>query len=249
MFADIHFIDFLRANPALAVFVTLALGFLVGKLRWRSFSLGTVTSVLLVGVVVGQLKIEIPEPAKILFFLLFLFSVGYAVGPQFFRGLKRDGLPQVGFAVVVCLLCLGSTWLCATLMGYDVAQAAGLLAGSQTMSAVLGVATDTIRQLPDGQAIDLDAMPVCYAVTYIFGTAGSAWILERSARVCWAGWRRYTRRRSTSNRSWATTSVSRRASILRRVPSSSAPTRPKTTGSGSGTPSPNSNATCSRRRN
>ena len=54
MFADIHFIDFLRANPALAVFVTLALGFLVGKLRWRSFSLGTVTSVLLVGVVVGQ---------------------------------------------------------------------------------------------------------------------------------------------------------------------------------------------------
>ena len=177
MFADIHFIDFLRANPALAVFVTLALGFLVGKLRWRSFSLGTVTSVLLAGVVVGQLKIEIPEPAKILFFLLFLFSVGYAVGPQFFRGLKRDGLPQVGFAVVVCLLCLGSTWLCATLMGYDVAQAAGLLAGSQTMSAVLGVATDTIRQLPDGQAIDLDAMPVCYAVTYIFGTAGSAWIL------------------------------------------------------------------------
>ena len=147
MFADIHFIDFLRANPALAVFVTLALGFLVGKLRWRSFSLGTVTSVLLVGVVVGQLKIEIPEPAKTLFFLLFLFSVGYAVGPQFFRGLKRDGLPQVGFAVVVCLLCLGSTWLCATLMGYDVAQAAGLLAGSQTMSAVLGVATDTIRQL------------------------------------------------------------------------------------------------------
>ena len=135
------------------------------------------TSVLLVGVVVGQLKIEIPEPAKTLFFLLFLFSVGYAVGPQFFRGLKRDGLPQVGFAVVVCLLCLGSTWLCATLMGYDVAQAAGLLAGSQTMSAVLGVATDTIRQLPDGQAIDLDAMPVCYAVTYIFGTAGSAWIL------------------------------------------------------------------------
>ena len=46
MFADIHFIDFLRANPALAVFVTLALGFLVGKLRWRSFSLGTVTAII-----------------------------------------------------------------------------------------------------------------------------------------------------------------------------------------------------------
>ena len=153
-------------------------GVLLGKLRIRSFSLGTVTSVLLVGVVVGQLRIEIPEPAKTLFFLMFLFAVGYAVGPQFFRGLKKDGLPQVAFAVVVCLLCLGSVWLFSWLMGYTLSQAAGLLAGSQTMSAVLGVATDTIRELPGGAETDLSSMPVCYAVTYIFGTAGSAWVLS-----------------------------------------------------------------------
>lgn len=151
---------------------------MLGKLRIRSFSLGTVTSVLLVGVVVGQLRIEIPEPAKTLFFLMFLFAVGYAVGPQFFRGLKKDGLPQVAFAVVVCLLCLGSVWLFSWLMGYTLSQAAGLLAGSQTMSAVLGVATDTIRELPGGAETDLSSMPVCYAVTYIFGTAGSAWVLS-----------------------------------------------------------------------
>ena len=145
MFTGVQFTHFIQANPALAVFLTIALGFLLGKLRIRSFSLGTVTSVLLVGVVVGQLRIEIPEPAKTLFFLMFLFAVGYAVGPQFFRGLKKDGLPQVAFAVVVCLLCLGSVWLFSWLMGYTLSQAAGLLAGSQTMSAVLGVATDTIR--------------------------------------------------------------------------------------------------------
>lgn len=109
---------------------------------------------------------------------MFLFAVGYAVGPQFFRGLKKDGLPQVAFAVVVCLLCLGSVWLFSWLMGYTLSQAAGLLAGSQTMSAVLGVATDTIRELPGGAETDLSSMPVCYAVTYIFGTAGSAWVLS-----------------------------------------------------------------------
>ena len=177
MFTGVQFTHFIQANPALAVFLTVALGFLLGKLRIRSFSLGTVTSVLLVGVVVGQLRIEIPEPAKTLFFLMFLFAVGYAVGPQFFRGLKKDGLPQVAFAVVVCLLCLGSVWLFSWLMGYTLSQAAGLLAGSQTMSAVLGVATDTIRELPGGAETDLSSMPVCYAVTYIFGTAGSAWVL------------------------------------------------------------------------
>lgn len=163
MFTGVQFTHFIQANPALAVFLTVALGFLLGKLRIRSFSLGTVTSVLLVGVVVGQLRIEIPEPAKTLFFLMFLFAVGYAVGPQFFRGLKKDGLPQVAFAVVVCLLCLGSVWLFSWLMGYTLSQAAGLLAGSQTMSAVLGVATDTIRELPGGaeNRSQLDACLLC----------------------------------------------------------------------------------------
>lgn len=177
MFTGTDFVQFFQENAALAVFLTVSVGFWVGKFRYKSFSLGTVTSVLLVGVLVGQMKIAIPEPAKTLFFLMFLFAVGYAVGPQFFRGLRKDGLPQVGFAVVVCLLCLGSVWVCSLVMGYDAAQAAGLLAGSQTMSAVLGVATDTIREMPGLKDLDLSTMPVVYAVTYIFGTAGSAWLL------------------------------------------------------------------------
>ena len=177
MFTGTDILQFFRDNPSLAIFITVALGFWVGKFRYKSFSLGTVTSVLLVGVLVGQMNITIPEPAKTLFFQLFLFSIGYSVGPQFFRGISRDGLPQVGFAVVVCLLCLASVWGCSLLMGYDAAQAAGLLAGSQTMSAVIGAATDTIKQLSDTGNMNIDSMPVFYAVTYIFGTAGSAWIL------------------------------------------------------------------------
>lgn len=177
MFTGTDLVKFFQENAALAVFLTVAVGFWIGKFRYKSFSLGTVTSVLLVGVVVGQMKIEIPEPAKTLFFLMFLFAVGYAVGPQFFRGLRKDGLPQVGFAVVVCLLCLASVWVCSLVMGYDAAQAAGLMAGSQTMSAVLGVATDTMHEMPSTKNLDLNVMPVVYAVTYIYGTAGSAWLL------------------------------------------------------------------------
>ncbi len=178
MFTGNDIVKFLQENPALPVFLTVAIGFWIGKFRYKNFSLGTVTSVLLAGVIVGQVKIDIPEPAKTLFFMLFLFAVGYTVGPQFFRGLKKDGLPQVGFAAVVCLLCLFSVWLSAKIMGYNPAQAAGLLAGSQTMSAAIGAATDTIKELPGHENIDLSTMPVCYAVTYIFGTAGSAWILS-----------------------------------------------------------------------
>lgn len=129
MFTGTDIVKFFQENSALAVFLTVAIGFWIGKFRFGNFSLGIVTSVLLVGVVVGQMNIRIPEPAKTLFFLMFLFSIGYSVGPQFFRGLRKDGLPQVGFAVVVCVMCLLSVWGCAIVMGYDAAQAAGLLAG------------------------------------------------------------------------------------------------------------------------
>lgn len=171
----------LRERPELAIFLTIFLGFWLGKLRIGKFTLGIVTSVLLVGVVVGQLDIAVPGPIKSVFFLLFLFAVGYKVGPQFFRGLKKDGLPQVAFAVLMCVSVLVVTWLLAMLMGYNPGEAAGLLAGSQTISAVIGVAEDTMVNMELGEAQRqsyINIIPVSYAVTYIFGTAGSAWVLS-----------------------------------------------------------------------
>lgn len=175
------FADLLKHYPELAIFLTLALGFWIGKFKIGKFSLGTVTSVLLVGVLIGQLHIEIGAPIKSVFFLLFLFAVGYSVGPQFFRGLKKEGLPQMLFAALMCLFCLFIPFLLAKLMGYNAGEAAGLLAGSQTISAVLGVAEDTINQgsLSDAdKTAMINVMPVAYAVSYIFGTAGSAWIMS-----------------------------------------------------------------------
>ncbi|MBR2318495.1 MAG: aspartate-alanine antiporter [Bacteroidaceae bacterium] len=174
--------DLLRSHPEFAIYLTLGLGFLVGRIRFKGFSLGIVTSVLLVGVVVGQLGIPMTGALKQTAFLLFLFAIGYKVGPQFFAGLKKEGLPQVLFAVVMCVFILISTWLIALVMGYNAGEAAGLLSGSQTISAVIGVADDTIRGLSVSDAEKqkmLDIIPVAYAVTYIFGTAGSAWILSK----------------------------------------------------------------------
>lgn len=172
--------DTLRKYPELAIFLTLGVGYYVGALRFGSFSLGAVTGTLLVGVVVGQLGITIAPIVKSVFFLLFLFALGYGVGPQFMRGLKGDGLPQVFFAIIICVLCLLVTWGCAVVAGFDAGTAAGLLSGAQTISAVMGVGTDTINGLslsPEEKKVMIDNIPVAYAVTYIFGTAGTAWIL------------------------------------------------------------------------
>src|ERR1700733_1715863 len=137
----------LRNNPEIAIFLALALGFLIGGVKIGKFSLGNVTGVLLAGVLIGQLNITISPNVKSVFFLMFLFAVGYSVGPQFFRGLKSDGLPQVLFAAIVCVSCLLCAFIAAKLAGYNMGQAAGLLSGACTISAVLGVASNTMGQI------------------------------------------------------------------------------------------------------
>jgi putative transport protein len=172
----------LREHPELAIFLTLAVGFFIGRLRIGSFSLGTVVGTLLAGVLIGQLDIDVPPIVKAVFFDLFLFTTGYKVGPQFFRGLRKDALPQLAVTVVLCVTCLLSAWVAAALLGYDVGTAAGLLAGAFTESTVIGTASDAINRL-DIPAAEKTALvnniPVAYAVTYLIGTAFIVWFLPR----------------------------------------------------------------------
>ena len=174
------FVQTLRGYPEIAVFLSLALGYYFGSFTYKGLGLGAVTATLIAAVIIGQLDIKIGSPLKPTFFLMFLFAIGYGVGPQFVRGIAQDGIPQALFAVVVCFFCLGAAYLGAKLAGYSVGSAAGLYAGSQTISASMGLATDAINRLglsPEEAKKTLDAMPVAYAVTYIFGTIGSAIVL------------------------------------------------------------------------
>ncbi|MDT1062654.1 aspartate-alanine antiporter [Paracoccus sp. CPCC 101403] len=175
-----YIFDTLRANPQLAIFLTLAIGYWIGAKRFGSFSLGAVTGTLLAGVVIGQIGIDISGQVKSIFFIMFLFAVGFGVGPQFVRGIATDGLPQAMFAVVVSVLCLIVVWIAAKVAGYGPGLAGGLLAGAQTISASIGLATDAINTsgLPADQAkAQTDLIPVAYAITYLFGTIGTGWIL------------------------------------------------------------------------
>lgn len=173
-------IDFLNRNifqphPELLVFITVALGFLFGKLRYRAIALGAVTGCLVAGLLLGaQFEITIDATVKNLFFTLFLFALGYKVGPQFFRGLKKDGLPQVVNAIIVCVTGLLVSWGFAVMLGYGPGLSAGLLGGALTQSAVIGVAQDAIGNLPglsaDQMKTEENLVAIGYAVTYPLGT-------------------------------------------------------------------------------
>ncbi|MFF8504094.1 aspartate-alanine antiporter [Streptomyces anulatus] len=180
-------IDFLNRNifqphPELLVFLVVAFGFLLGKVRYRAIALGAVTGCLVAGLLLGaQFKVQIDDTVKNLFFIMFLFALGYRVGPQFFRGLRKDGLPQVVNAVVVCVTGLLVSWLFANLLGYGPGLGAGLMSGALTQSAAIGVAQDAIGTLPglspDEVKTQENLVAVGYAVTYPLGTILCAMLL------------------------------------------------------------------------
>ena len=170
----------LKQYPEIAIFLALAFGYYFGKFTFKGIGLGSVTATLIAGVVIGQIGITINQPLKAFSFLMFLFAVGYGVGPQFVRGIARDGVPQAIFSVVQCVLSLAACVVIAKVAGYDVGYAAGLYSGSQTISAAMGLSTDAINRLgleADKAKALIDSMPVAYAVTYMFGTMGSAIVI------------------------------------------------------------------------
>lgn len=164
-----------KSEPLLALFVTIALGYLVGKIRIGSFVLGGIAGTLLIGVIIGQLGINIDSGIKSIFFALFIYAVGFQGGPQFFHALNLRSLNQLVSSFVMCftgLLCvLAAAWM----FGLDRGMAAGLAAGGLTQSAILGTAGDAIGKLglsPELVKTMQTNVAVGYAVCYIFGSLG-----------------------------------------------------------------------------
>jgi len=174
----------LQAHPEIAFFLVLGLGYLFGKIALGSFKLGAVTGTLLAGVLVGQLGVSLPNEVKQCFFLLFLFAIGFRTGPQFFRGLKSDGLAHAALAAIVATTGLVVAFIVAKAFGYDAGTAAGLVAGALTESATIGTAMDAIARLDLSSAERAtlnNNIPVAFAVTYLVGVTVAAWVLSQLA--------------------------------------------------------------------
>ena len=171
----IYLHELLKAEPLLALFATLALGYFVGKLRIGSFVLGGIAGTLLVGVAVGQLDVGIDSGIKAIFFALFIYAVGYQGGPQFFHALNLRSLTQLISSFVMCLVGLLCVLAAAWMFGLDRGMAAGLAAGGLTQSAIIGTAGDAIAKLGLSAEVTKTMqtnVAVGYAVCYIFGSLG-----------------------------------------------------------------------------
>lgn len=163
-------------SPEAALFLTLALGYAVGKIQFGRFQLGGVGGSLLMAVIVSQIGVEIDDGVKAVMFALFIYAVGYNSGPQFFSSLNKSSLKEIILAVFVAVASLITVVVLAKAFDLDKGLAAGLAGGALTQSAIIGTAGDALTRLPlSPEAIKtLQAnVAIGYAVTYVFGSLGA----------------------------------------------------------------------------
>ncbi|TWC71993.1 aspartate-alanine antiporter [Herbaspirillum sp. SJZ099] len=163
-------------SSEIALFLSLAVGYYIGKIQFGKFQLGGVAGSLLVAVLVSQVGVTIDPGVKSVLFALFIYAVGYESGPQFFNSLGRQSVREIILAAVLAITGLATVVVMARLFGLDKGLAAGVAAGGLTQSAIIGTAGDAINKL--GLAAEevqrlQGNVAVGYAVTYVFGSFGA----------------------------------------------------------------------------
>ncbi|WP_034088003.1 aspartate-alanine antiporter [Streptacidiphilus albus] len=163
----------IKDHPELALFLCLSAGYLVGKLRVGPITLGGICGTLIVSLLLGTQHIKVSDDVKTVFFALFIFSLGYLAGPQFFNNLNRKSLKFFTLCLIELVCVLGIAYGAAKIFNLDVGTASGILAGAATESAVVGTATEAIAKLPGLTADQITTyqghVATAYTVCYLFG--------------------------------------------------------------------------------
>ena len=179
-----RFIEILHAQPVLALFLILGMGYLIGGIRVGSFSLGPVAGVLFAGIFLGHYGLRMEAGPQAVGFALFIFSVGYQAGPRFFDVLRQDGLRYFALAIVIAATGFTIAVIATKFLDLAPGTSAGLLSGGLTSSPTLAAAQEAIRagQITPPEGLTADAMignvATGYAITYIFGLAGLIAIIK-----------------------------------------------------------------------
>ncbi len=179
-------IEALKSNPLLLLFLTIALGYWVGKIRIRGLKMG-VAAVLFVGLGMGALDPQMNVPDVIVFFGLsmFVYTIGLNSGPGFFAAFQRRGFRDVYFIVAMLSLYTLVTTGLSKLFGFDAAITAGLVAGSFTNTPSLAGLLDLINNTqPEALRAPMSNEAVVgYSLSYPMGVLGVMLAIQLMERV------------------------------------------------------------------
>jgi len=189
--------NYLGSNLFVFLFLSLAIGYPLGKVTVKGVNLGATAGTLIVGIALSLtafmafgIKYSAPGLVETIFLLMFMYSIGIKVGPQFFSGIARGGLDFVVIALIVAISNFLICFLGAKLIGMAPGYAAGIISGSYTITAVIGVAQGAVSSgavhLPQGVTADAVGANLAagYAVAYILSSIFTILVIKYLPVVC-----------------------------------------------------------------
>ena len=190
------FFQLLGNQPIAFILLSLALGTLIGKFSFKTISLGSTAGTLLVGVLFSMIAqaaygitYSIPGVLSSFMLLLFMYALGLKVGPQFFSGLRKGGLAFIVIGFIVWSLNWVICFFGAMLVGLAPGYATGLISGSYTITAILGVGQDALASgaftPPDGVSVEQVGanMAAAYAISYVLSTVLTILLIRYLPRI------------------------------------------------------------------
>jgi len=154
----------LSNQPFILLFLLVAAGYAVGRVKIKGISLGATASTLVLSLAVSLwaahsygIRFNVPDFASTVFFNLFMFSVGMKVGPQFISGLRRDAKQFLFMGLFIPLLSVGLIFLIKAAFHPAPGIIPGVFAGANTATPGLGAAQAAYNggaaKLPAGASV------------------------------------------------------------------------------------------------
>lgn len=153
--------EFLYTDNAFALFLIIAIGFMVGKISVKGISLD-VSAIIFVALIFGHFGVKLPSFIQSLGLVLFIFTIGIQAGPGFFDAMKKHGIHLAVLAFVLIFTAAVVTIICSIIFDIKMDMAVGLLTGALTSTPGLAVATERFGGLSS----------IGYGIAYPFGVIG-----------------------------------------------------------------------------
>ncbi|PKF61573.1 transporter [Psychromonas sp. psych-6C06] len=176
-------LSYLAQNPFAYLFLTLAIGYPIGRISVGGISLGATAGTLVTGILIALassalygITYNIPGLVEDIFLMLFMYALGMKVGPQFFSGLARGGMDFIIIGLIVVFSNFLIVFLGVKILDLGPGYAAGIISGSYTVTAVMGVAQSAVSTgaftLPEGVTADMVGanMAAGYAISYVLSS-------------------------------------------------------------------------------
>ncbi|WP_220718440.1 aspartate:alanine exchanger family transporter [Agarivorans litoreus] len=176
-------LSYLAENPFAYLFLTLAIGYPIGRITVGGICLGATAGTLVTGILIALassalygITYNIPGLVEDIFLMLFMYALGMRVGPQFFSGLARGGVDFLVIGLIVVFSNFLIVFFGVKVLDLGPGYAAGIISGSYTVTAVMGVAQSAVNSgafhLPEGVTADMVGanMAAGYAISYVLSS-------------------------------------------------------------------------------